>query len=60
METELEVRSSAPLSFEERLSSLEPDDEIEKELAQLKQKGTAAKGEQGNSATDKSKDAQSK
>lgn len=60
METELEVRSSAPLSFEERLSSLEPDEEIEKELAQLKQKGAAAKGEQGNPATDKSKDAQSK
>lgn len=59
MEAELEVRSgNQPLSFDERLSTLEPDEEIEKELAQLKQKGAAARSDQA--AADKSKDAQAK
>lgn len=39
METELEIRKqSRPLTIEERLAALKPDEEIERELAQLKEK----------------------
>ena len=60
METELEIRKEGrPLSFEERLASLEPDEEIEKELAQLKQKGDTSESKKSSSASpaDKTKEA---
>ncbi|MDQ0340676.1 phage shock protein A [Caldalkalibacillus uzonensis] len=52
METELEVRQTGrPASLEERLAALEPDEEIEQELAQLKKKNEQPKDTEAASPT---------